>query len=290
MNIQYIQNRVNTLQTITNEKNGSYLLQFYSQSKIQLSEYITANAGIHSQYFKLSGRQTFEPRVAIKWKFLPEHSFSLAYGLHAQAEMIQLHLVEKNTPDGLTTPNKNLDFNKSHHLVAGYGFQINENLHFKIETYYQKLINIPVIPDSTVSGINLNAVWGFNEILVSEGSGKNYGIDLTLERYLEKGYYYLFTASLFDSKYTGGDRIERNTKYNRNYVFNILGGKEWATGHLKKNLFNVNIRFSYLGGDRIIPLDVPLTYENKEIVEDPYRSYDQKLKDAPILSFQLDTA
>lgn len=39
----------------------------------------------------------------------------------------------------------------------------------------------------------------------------------------------MITASLYDSKYKGGDKITRNTSYNRNYVVNGLAGKEWTT-------------------------------------------------------------
>ncbi|WP_157482987.1 hypothetical protein [Geofilum rubicundum] len=38
----------------------------------------------------------------------------------------------------------------------------------------------------------------------------------------------LLAASVFDSKYMGGDGVERHTSFNRTYVFNLLGGKEWG--------------------------------------------------------------
>lgn len=284
MNIKNALDYGHPLITYIDEKNGTNLLQFYSQSKVSISKKFTANVGIHSQLLTLNKHYTLEPRAGIKWKFNPLQSFSFAYGLHAQMEMIQLYLIEHETSAGIIMPNKNLDFNKSHHFVVGYDYQVSENLHFKTEIYFQHLFDIPVIPDSTISTININEIWNFNDELVNDGTGKNYGIDFTLERYLNKGYYYLFTASVFDSKYTAGDNRERNTKYNRNYVFNVLGGKELKIGKGNKNLLNVNIRFSYMGGERIIPLDLAETFKRQEIVEDPFKSYSQKLSDAPILS------
>jgi hypothetical protein len=273
--------------TYVNQKSDTWLLQFYSQSKINIANKLLINAGIHTQILSLNNNYTLEPRLGLRWNILPMHSFSLAYGLHAQMEALQFYMVEKQTPDGEIMPNKNLDFNKSHHIVAGYNYQINENLNFKAEAYYQYLYHIPVVPNSPVSTINISEIWNFNDSLVNEGTGKNYGLDITVEKYLDKGYYGLFTASIFDSKYTGGDGIERNTKYNRNYVFNILAGKEWNTGVNKKNLFNINIRFSYLGGERIIPIDVDKTLLQGEIIEDIYRSYEKKLNDAPILCLSM---
>jgi hypothetical protein len=61
--------------------------------------------------------------------------------------------------------------------------------------------------------------------LVNNGTGENYGIELTLEKFYSKGYYFLVTASVFESKYTGSDGIYRNTAFNGNYVFNALSGK-----------------------------------------------------------------
>src|SRR5690606_40225300 len=45
--------------------------------------------------------------------------------------------------------------------------------------------------------------------LVNSGTGRNYGIELTLERFFNKGYYFLITSSIFDSQYAGSDGIEQ---------------------------------------------------------------------------------
>jgi len=57
----------------------------------------------------------------------------------------------------------------------------------------------------------------------------------------------MFTGSFFDSKYVGGDKIERNTSFNRNFVLNFLGGKEWEIR--KNNLFGVSGKLSIMGGN-----------------------------------------
>ncbi|MBN2519344.1 MAG: carboxypeptidase-like regulatory domain-containing protein [Bacteroidales bacterium] len=275
------------LKTYISEKDGSNLLQFYSQSKFNLNNNFVINCGFHSQYFTLSDKFTFEPRFGMNWDVLPGHQVSFAYGLHSQLETIHLYLVQQDIDGEKIFPNKNLDFNKSHHFILGYKYKISDNYVLKIEPYYQKLYDIPVIPNSYISTINLDDAFGFNDSLLNNGSGKNYGIDLTFERFLDKGYYYLITASLFNSKYTGGDEIERNTRYNKNYVINLLGGKEWLVGAKNNNIFGINIRFTYMGGDRIHPLNLPETFAQKDIIEDREHAYDDKLPNAPILSLSL---
>jgi len=71
---------------------------------------------------------------------------------------------------------------------------------------------------------------------MNEGTGENYGLEFTLERFFSKGYYVLGTASLFQSTYKGSDGIERSTAFNGQYVLNLLGGKEFR---LKREAFHL---------------------------------------------------
>jgi hypothetical protein len=95
--------------------------------------------------------------------------------------------------------------------------------------------------------------------LVNNGSGKNYGIELTLERFFNQGYYFLVTSSLFNSRYTGSDGIERNTAYNTKYVVNALGGKEWSLKGGKS--ISLNLKATTIGGPYLTPLDLELSKE-----------------------------
>lgn len=113
----------------------------------------------------------------------------------------------------------------------------------------------------------------FAEKLQNTGEGKNYGLDITLEKYISKGYYYLFTASVFNSEYKGGDGIWRSTRFNRNYVFNCLVGKEWQVGKNKQNLVSLNTRFSYQGGNRYSPVKEEASDLEKGIVYDETNAY-----------------
>ena len=121
-----------------------------------------------------------------------------------------------------------MDFSKAIHTVIGHDFNINENMRLKTEVYYQHLFNIPV--DSSSSSFSmLNEGAGFilpnGTGYVNEGTGQNFGAEITLEKFFSKGYYFLTTASIFDSQYEGSDGVKRNTAFNSNFVFNALGGK-----------------------------------------------------------------
>jgi hypothetical protein len=92
---------------------------------------------------------------------------------------------------------------------------------------------------------------------------------------------------LFNSEYRGGDSIWRNTRYNRNFLFNLLAGKEWESGKQKQNVFGLNARLSFQGGDRIIPLDYPATKIAGEIVYKDERAYEERFDPSLLLHFTI---
>jgi outer membrane receptor protein involved in Fe transport len=115
----------------------------------------------------------------------------------------------------------------------------------------------------------------FTNALNNSGTGSNIGIDFTLEQFITNGFYYMITASVYESKFKGGDGIERNTRYNQNYVFNVLAGKEWQTK--RNHTFGINGKFTLLGGKRQSPVDMEKSLENQFVVYDDSRLYDVQL-------------
>jgi len=270
--------------TLANQEGHSGLMQIYSQSKIELSPQLTLNLGVNAQYFMLNKNYSIEPRAGIKYSFNDNQSLAFAYGLHSRIEQLPVYFVK----EGNDNPNKNLKLMKSAHYVLAYNLKLNPNLRMSIEPYYQRLTNIPVARDGFVSTLNsINSLF-FDESLVSKGTGRNVGVDVTLERFLSKGYYYLVTASVFDSKYKAVDGVLRNTRFNKNYVFNINAGKEWVVG--KNNILGANIRLNYLGGNRKEPIDEQSSIQNKKVVYGETNgklAYAEKYADTPIVSFTI---
>ncbi|MCG7860310.1 TonB-dependent receptor, partial [Flavihumibacter sediminis] len=88
-----------------------------------------------------------------------------------------------------------------------------------MEAYYQQLYNLPVANADTNIFSTINEGLDFQYVdLVNKGKGSNYGIELTLERFFNRNYYYLINASVYNSTYKALDGIERNTRFNGNYL------------------------------------------------------------------------
>jgi hypothetical protein len=261
------------------------LLQAFSESKIDLTGTITLTAGLHLQYFLMNGHYTVEPRLAMRWQALPKHAFSIGYGKHSQTEEISLYLTDVTvSPEISVQPNKQLDFSRANHFVLGYDYRIRPELRLKLEGYYQYLSDIPVMPDSYFSMINSSGGF-YNDTLVNEGTGRNAGVDITFEKFLTRQYYYLVTVSLFDSKYTGGDGIERNTRFNSNYVVNMLAGKEWTIR--KKNILGINLKAAFTGGEYYVPINLEQSIRQNREVPDESKAYEERLPDFFYLDLTL---
>ena len=264
----------NPMQTIANENGTSALLAAYTNSSFNLSDKWTLTAGLYGQYFMLNKRYSIEPRAGVRYNLSDNKSLGLSYGLHSRLELLNYYFTRSETGELI---NKDLDFTRGHHLVLSYDWNIGKDYHLRVEPYVQYLYSVPVIADSSYSFLNIKDEWFVQDGLVSKGKGLNYGIELTFEKYMSKGYYYMFTASLFSSRYKGGDNIWRNTRYNRNYLFNFLIGKEWMVGRTKQNMFSANVRFSYQGGDRYSPVDYAASLANEEAIYDENNAFSKQL-------------
>ena len=108
-----------------------------------------------------------------------------------------------------------------------------------------------------------------------------------MEKYLSEGYYYMINASLFDSKYKGGDNVWHNTRYNRNYLINFLIGKEWQVGPGRQNVISANVRLSYQGGDWYSPVNMTQSLLQKRAVYDETNAFSKQLSPSLLAHFTM---
>lgn len=236
------------------------LSQGFAHLKYSFNNRWSINAGLHAQYFFLNASKAVEPRLGIKYDLNEKSSFNFGYGLHAQMQPINVYFLQSQNADGtISYNNENLDFTKSHHFVFGYDINPVKDWRLKAELYYQYLYDVPINTfSSSYSMLNTGASFKteLEDRLTNAGTGQNYGVELTIEKFFSKGYYGLFTSSLYSSKYTGSDGIERNTAFNGKYVYNILAGKEWSVGNDKRNRISVDFKLTNAGGRAYTPIDL----------------------------------
>ena len=265
--------------TTLDENDHTYFVQGFGNWQFRSSKDLTWNSGLHFSHFALSGDSYIEPRVGFKLN-TSAGIISGGAGLHSRMETVALYTAREEQEDGsYLQNNKDLGFTKAAHVALGFERMISKELRFKSEVYYQHLYGVPVWPNDTTSNDYLRTFSALNSFdgyttdkLANDGTGRNYGLEMTLEKFLTKGFYLLTTASLYKSLYTGADGIERSTQFDGGYIFNVLAGKEIKVGKQGNNVLGFNGKLIFAGGKRQAPIDI---IESSQMDEGTYFRFDQ---------------
>ncbi|MEO8412681.1 MAG: TonB-dependent receptor [Ginsengibacter sp.] len=230
--------------------------QYFAQWQYKPSENFSFIAGLH--YFRLAHNNTssLEPRFSAKWNINNRSSVAIGYGAHSQMQTLNLYFAQQRLDNRtIINPNKNLGLTKAHHYVISYNYRLTNNLLAKVEVYYQQLYHVPisVYDSSTLSSVNIQYEY-ITDPLENKGKGRNYGVELSFERYLQNNFYATLSNSFYQSKYTAKDGVERNTRFNGNYIITLIGGKDFVNQR-KSKIFGINIKTIYAGGMRTTPID-----------------------------------
>ncbi len=244
---------------------GMALLQAFGQVQYRLDPAWTLNGGLHLQHFGFNGSTALEPRLALNGQLAPRHRINFGYGLHHQTQPLPVFFFEEEvSPGEFERTNQDLDFTRSHHFVLGYEYRPAKDWRLNLETYFQHIENAAVEGEpSSFSLLNAGDDFVFPEVgsLVNAGRGRNYGVELTLEKFFTRNYYVLLTGSLFDASYRGSDGIWRNSAFNNQYVVNLLGGKEFPVGKEGRNAFTFDVKLTNAGGRYYTPVDLDASRE-----------------------------
>lgn len=273
LNNNFFDNTKGVWRSFLDGRGEAQYYQAYVQMKHRVNEHLALTGGLHGSYFALNGSYSIEPRVAATYT-AGRNLFSIATGLHSKPEHISTYLFQdKRQGETTTYPNKDLGLLKAYHIVGGYERQLPLNLRFKTEVYYQYLYNIPVEKDtssgfSIINALDIYSLFNTGQ-LVSDGTGQNYGVDLSLERPFSNNYYLNLTASLFKSTYTNytGDRY--STIFDRGYQLNLLGGKEFKLSRDGRKILGLNGKVLTTGGSRESPIDVRQSIAEQQTVYVP---------------------
>lgn len=262
------------------------LIRGHFQHRFGITENLTLVSGLYSQLLTLGNQLAIEPRVGLKYRMKSNQQLSAGMGMHSQMAPIEVYFEQVEMSDGsLRTPNQELGFTRSAHAIVGYQKGFKNGIRLKLEGYGQYLTNVPIeFVSSPYSLLNFGAsfVTQTPDSLTNGGLGYNYGIEMTFEKSLDKGFYFLVTASLFESKYQGSDKVWRNTAFNGNHTLNVLGGYEFRFGKddgKYKTALTIDAKFTWNGGARYTEILIPESQAAGEQVLDVDRTFEQTYED-----------
>lgn len=242
-----------------NQSGSTNTGQVFLQASHKFSEKFTVNAGLHYLHLFLNNTYSIEPRASVQWKATEHKTLSFGYGIHSQIQPLGAYFARLEDNAGNSTqPNRDLGMNKAHHFVLSHTYVFKNKHRLRTELYFQQLYNIAVGSEQDSTFSLLNSLDGFATTpLQSTGKGQNYGLEMTFDRSLSNGLYYMVAGSVFESTYTALNGKEYNTRFNANYTLSVTGGKDWVLKNPeKRRTFGANVKYLMVGGMRYTPFDM----------------------------------
>lgn len=242
------------------EKGNTGFYRLFAQWQHRFNDRLTFNTGLHYIGLWLNGSHNLEPRSSLSLKLNNGAALSFGYGSHSQLHPWVYYFLETTLPDGrLSQTNKGLGFMRANHFISSFEQFLGQSTRFKAEIYYQKLSRVPVeFSPSVYSILNSGRDIGnldLEDSLVNNGKGRNFGIEFTLEKFFSRHFYYLISTSLYESRFTPSDQIERQTAFSGNFIITSLAGYEWNFENDKYAL-SLDLRGTRSGGNRNIPANL----------------------------------
>ena len=253
-------------------------IQTYAQAQWRPMDALAINAGINILSSSLGKTTAVEPRAGVVLQLSPVMSLRAGYGAHSQMQNLYVYNVQiRDRGEETLYPNRNLGLTRSQHAVVEWSWFLAEHTRMRLEAYSQWLDDVPV--EQTPSSYSaLNAGADFfptpKAFLVNGGSGRNIGVEFTIERFLREGLYYMLTGSLFSSRYVGSDGIDRNTAFNNGYVVNVLAGYQYRV--TPSNSLTISFRLNSSGGRYLTPIDLAASSLAGRVVYDEQRAFSER--------------
>jgi len=179
---------INFRPTLRTKDYSKYLkLGYYLQSKLKILEKLELTSGIRLDYFTGTDRMVYSPRINLKFTQNPANAIHIAYGRHYQYPEYFLLLKDNS--------NLKLKTKYTDQLVLGLEHFFDIDFRATLELYYKYYNNIYTHyywshePESFPDQLNHIFHWE------NEGSRKNYGLELLLQKKLSKNWYGIFSYS-----------------------------------------------------------------------------------------------
>ena len=262
-----------------------WLVQPFINTHIYLAPKIKLDAGLHGHYFtETPENAAILPRAVVSFFPNKKQQISLAYGKYAQIQTPLVYLAPSLSDEKIGST-------KSQQITAAFQHQFDRGLLFKTEIYHQHLTDVPVSARAGSTFSILNNIENFRPLpdtLTNTGKGRNYGLDILLERPIANNYFARLGGSLYRSLYTDNSGRERSTRFDGRYLVNATLGREKAKSKAAKTvILGYSTRLSWYGGFRQTPIDEAASADRGYTVFEETNPNAIQLKDYYRIDFRI---
>ncbi|MTI28856.1 TonB-dependent receptor [Fulvivirga kasyanovii] len=266
--------------TLMDESADGLLFQPYILANTLLAPKWTTQIGLRYMYYTFNNSTSWLPSVVVNYNITSQGTISLNYSHQARLQNPEVYF---------SSDNKRLEMSKLHHIGLGYNHIFTKSL-LTTQLFYERLYDIPVSAARQSSFSLINHLNDYIlEPLNNQGSGEIYGLNLSYEKPMNNGFYYIASGSLFESAYEGSDGVERDSRFNNNYTFSFTAGKEYTKEKSAEavKVTGLNGRIFYAGGLRATPISEPMSQANGETILEDNRAFSEQLGDYFRMDFRV---
>ena len=210
------------------------------------------------------------PRVAFSYHITDAFSLNANWGIYYQLPPYTT-LGYRNTAGDLV--NTNMTYVKSTHYVLGFDYLFTFNGRASVEGFYKQYNNYPFLLADSVSLANLGGDFGVigNQPAVPTNQGRAYGLELTYEQKLYKGFFGIAAVTFVRSEFQDKNNNYVSSSWDNRLIATVTFGKKFG-----KN-WELGAQYQYLGGAPYTPYDLQATalQSNWDVIGRGLPDYDQ---------------
>jgi hypothetical protein len=154
--------------------------------------------------------------------------------------------------------NRDADYIRTNHYVAGVEFLPKSSLRFTLEGFYKSYSRVPVLLRDGISLNNLGAEYSAigNEPVVSSGKGEAYGAELFAQQKLTKRLFGFVSYTYVLSKFSGLDGVLLPSAWDNQHLFSF------TLGYKFKRNWELGLKYRFQGGLPYTPFDEEASRRN----------------------------
>lgn len=222
---------------------GGLAAGFFSYN-LQITPKLSATAGLRGTYNSYNEDFNMAPRVKARYQLTPKMGLSAAYGVHYQA--VPRYLISQN--EALA----DLKSTRADHYILSADYLLSDDTKLTIDLYNKEYSNAPILPLVNNVGIRsyiLDSFQSFYENLNDNGEAYARGVEVLVQKKLAVNFYGMVSASYFRTRYKDYLGEWQDREYDNRMLFSVIGG------YRPNDLWEVSVRWSYLGGRTYTPID-----------------------------------
>lgn len=193
------------------------------------------------------------PRASVSYMPWEAWSFNASAGIYHQLPPVTA--LSYRNPEGVLV-NKSLDYMRVVSAAAGADWKLRDRLFVGLEGFYKLFIDIPVSPATGVPLTCIGADYGAigEEALLSDATGRSYGIELLVKWLIPDRLSLVGSATLYKSEYKAAKDAEYiPSAWDNRFVVNLS-----AVYELPK-YWSIGAKISAIGGAPYTPYDEDLS-------------------------------